>query len=199
MPSLKDLKNRIASVKSTRKITKAMQMVAAAKLRRAEDAARQARPYAERFNAVMAGLAGSVARVGHRAAAARRDRQGGHAPSRRDDRRAGAVRRLQLDDRAAGETARRQAAHRGQDGEDPDRRQEGARAAAPRLWQPADRACRPVGRSAGRLRRRAGRRQTGARPVRRRRVRRRDDLLQPVCERDQPGADRATDHSRQVR
>ncbi len=61
MPSLKDLKNRIASVKSTRKITKAMQMVAAAKLRRAQDAAEAARPYAERFNAVMAGLAASVA------------------------------------------------------------------------------------------------------------------------------------------
>jgi F-type H+-transporting ATPase subunit gamma len=57
MPSLKALKNRIASVKSTRKITKAMQMVAAAKLRRAQDAAEAARPYAERFNAVMAGLA----------------------------------------------------------------------------------------------------------------------------------------------
>ena len=56
MPSLKDLKNRIESVKSTRKITKAMQMVAAAKLRRAQDAAEQARPYTERFNAVMAGL-----------------------------------------------------------------------------------------------------------------------------------------------
>jgi len=61
MPSLKDLKNRIASVKSTRKITKAMQMVAAAKLRRAQDAAEAARPYTERFNAVMAGLAGASA------------------------------------------------------------------------------------------------------------------------------------------
>jgi F-type H+-transporting ATPase subunit gamma len=60
MPSLKDLKNRIGSVKSTRKITKAMQMVAAAKLRRAQEAAEAARPYAERFNAVMAGLASSV-------------------------------------------------------------------------------------------------------------------------------------------
>ncbi|MBV2359080.1 F0F1 ATP synthase subunit gamma [Thalassococcus sp. CAU 1522] len=60
MPNLKDLKNRIASVKSTRKITKAMQMVAAAKLRRAQDAAEQARPYSERFNAVMAALAASV-------------------------------------------------------------------------------------------------------------------------------------------
>ncbi len=61
MPSLKALKNRINSVKSTRKITKAMQMVAAAKLRRAQEAAEAARPYAERFNAVMAGLASSVA------------------------------------------------------------------------------------------------------------------------------------------
>ncbi|MEZ5733353.1 MAG: F0F1 ATP synthase subunit gamma [Paracoccaceae bacterium] len=61
MPSLKDLKNRIASVKSTRKITKAMQMVSAAKLRRAQDAAEAARPYAERMNGVMAGLSASVA------------------------------------------------------------------------------------------------------------------------------------------
>ena len=60
MPSLKDLKNRIQSVKNTRKITKAMQMVAAAKLRRAQEAAEDSRPYAERFNAVMAGLAAAV-------------------------------------------------------------------------------------------------------------------------------------------
>ena len=60
MANLKDLKNRIASVKSTRKITKAMQMVAAAKLRRAQEAAEMSRPYAERFNAVMARLASSV-------------------------------------------------------------------------------------------------------------------------------------------
>ena len=60
MPSLKDLKNRIATVKNTRKITKAMQMVAAAKLRRAQDSAVAARPYALRLNAVVAGLAASV-------------------------------------------------------------------------------------------------------------------------------------------
>ncbi len=60
MPSLKDLKNRIESVKSTRKITKAMQMVAAAKLRRAQEAAEAARPYAERFDAVLSGLAKSM-------------------------------------------------------------------------------------------------------------------------------------------
>jgi F-type H+-transporting ATPase subunit gamma len=66
MPSLKDLKNRIESVKSTRKITKAMQMVAAAKLRRAQDAAEQARPYAERFDAVLAQLAQGVGDTGPR-------------------------------------------------------------------------------------------------------------------------------------
>ena len=66
MASLKDLKNRIASVKSTRKITKAMQMVAAAKLRRAQDAAEAARPYAERFNAVLAQLAQGVGDGGPR-------------------------------------------------------------------------------------------------------------------------------------
>ena len=57
MASLKDMRNRIASVKATRKITKAMQMVAAAKLRRAQDAATAARPYAERMDRVLANLA----------------------------------------------------------------------------------------------------------------------------------------------
>ena len=61
MPSLKDLRNRIASVKATQKITKAMQMVAAAKLRRAQMAAEAARPYAERMGAVLANLAGGSA------------------------------------------------------------------------------------------------------------------------------------------
>jgi F-type H+-transporting ATPase subunit gamma len=60
MPSLKDLKIRIASVKSTRKITKAMQMVAAAKLRRAQESAEAARPYAERMEAVLGNLASGV-------------------------------------------------------------------------------------------------------------------------------------------
>lgn len=56
MPSLKDLKNRISSVKSTQKITKAMQMVASAKLRKAQEAAEAARPYAERMDTVLEGL-----------------------------------------------------------------------------------------------------------------------------------------------
>jgi F-type H+-transporting ATPase subunit gamma len=61
MASLKELKGRINSVKSTQKITKAKQMVAAAKLRKAQAAAEAARPYASRFAVVMGNLAGKVA------------------------------------------------------------------------------------------------------------------------------------------
>ena len=60
MPSLKDLRNRIASVKATQKITKAMKMVAAAKLRRAQEAAEAARPYSQRMGAVLANIAQAV-------------------------------------------------------------------------------------------------------------------------------------------
>ncbi len=60
MPSLKDLKNRIASVKATQKITKAMKMVAAAKLRRAQEAAEAARPYSQRMSAVLSNIAQAV-------------------------------------------------------------------------------------------------------------------------------------------
>jgi len=61
MPSLKALRGRINSVKSTRKITQAMKMVAAAKLRRAQTQAEQARPYAERMARMLASLGASVA------------------------------------------------------------------------------------------------------------------------------------------
>jgi F-type H+-transporting ATPase subunit gamma len=60
MPSLKDLRNRIASVKSTQKITKAMQMVAVSKLRRAQASVEAARPYAEQVEAVLTNLAGAA-------------------------------------------------------------------------------------------------------------------------------------------
>ncbi len=60
MASLKDLRNRIASVKATQKITKAMQMVAAAKLRRAQQAAEAARPFSQRMDAVMANIASAI-------------------------------------------------------------------------------------------------------------------------------------------
>jgi F-type H+-transporting ATPase subunit gamma len=64
VPSLKEMRNRIGSVKATQKITKAMQMVAAAKLRRAQDAAQNARPYAARMAAVIANLAAGVSGPG---------------------------------------------------------------------------------------------------------------------------------------
>ena len=60
MPSLKDLRNRITSVKSTRKITRAMQLVAASKLKRNQEAAEAARPYAEKMQGVLANLAAGV-------------------------------------------------------------------------------------------------------------------------------------------
>src|SRR5512141_26583 len=61
MASLKDMRVRIASTKATQKITKAMQMVAASKLRRAQTAAEAARPYAERMDTVLGNIAASVA------------------------------------------------------------------------------------------------------------------------------------------
>ncbi len=64
MASLKEMRNRIGSVKSTQKITKALQMVAAAKLRRSTDAAQNARPYAQRMAAVIANLAAGVSGEG---------------------------------------------------------------------------------------------------------------------------------------
>lgn len=64
MASLKELQNRIKSVKNTQKITKAMQMVAAAKLRKAQEAAESARPYSERINAVITNLASSMVGAG---------------------------------------------------------------------------------------------------------------------------------------
>src|SRR3569833_4594002 len=64
MASLKEMRNRIGSVKPTQKITKPMQMVAAAKLRRAQDNAQNARPYAERIAAVIANLASGVSGEG---------------------------------------------------------------------------------------------------------------------------------------
>src|SRR3954462_4871216 len=64
MASLKDMRVRIASTKATQKITKAMQMVAASKLRRAQQAAEAARPYAERMDTVISNIASAVAGAG---------------------------------------------------------------------------------------------------------------------------------------
>ncbi len=81
MASLKEMRNRISSVKATQKITKAMQMVAAAKLKRSQDAAQNARPYAERMSAVISNLAAGVSGDGR--PAARRHRQRQAPPDRR--------------------------------------------------------------------------------------------------------------------
>src|SRR5437879_10463355 len=61
MPSLKDLRNRIRSVRSTQKITSAMKMVAASRLRRAQEQVEAARPYAQRMERVLASIAGRMA------------------------------------------------------------------------------------------------------------------------------------------
>ncbi len=101
MPSLKDLKNRINSVKSTRKITSAMKMVAAAKLRRAQDQAEAARPFAERMEAVLGNLSRAASGKPNAPRAAARHRLGRDASADRRHRRARAVRRLQQLDRPA--------------------------------------------------------------------------------------------------
>ena len=74
MASLKDMRVRIASTKATQKITKAMQMVAASKLRRAQTAAEAARPYAERMDAVISNIAGAAAGSGNAACRVRSTR-----------------------------------------------------------------------------------------------------------------------------
>ena len=101
MASLKDLRNRIAATKATQKITKAMQMVAASKLRRAQAAAEAARPYAERMDKVLGNIAASVAGPRLGAAAAARHRRRSRASARGLHRRARPVRAVQLGDRAA--------------------------------------------------------------------------------------------------
>ena len=133
MPSLKDLKNRIGSVKNTRKITKAMQMVAAAKLRRAQEAAEAARPFAERMTAVMSALAAGVGTgEGAPKLLAGNGRDQVHLLVVMTTERGlcgGFNSSIVKLARAAGERA----GGAGQDGEDPDRRQEGPRAAEARL------------------------------------------------------------------
>ena len=193
MPSLKDLRNRIGSVKATRKITKAMQMVAAAKLRRAQEAATSARPYAERMDRLLGNLGARANRV-ECPEAAGRHRQGRGASADRHDRRARPVRRLQFEHRQARQGRRHAAARGRQDRQDHRRRPQGRRQPAPRPRQPDHRSRRPARAQADRLRR--GRRHCpqGARPVRGRRVRRRHPLLLRVqvgddAEADRPAAD----------
>ena len=105
MASLKDMRVRIAATKATQKITKAMQMVAASKLRRAQAAAEAARPYAESMETVLGNIAAIGGGAGRGAQAARRHRQRPRPSAGRLHRRARAVRPVQLGDRAAGARA----------------------------------------------------------------------------------------------
>ena len=100
MPSLKDLKTRINSVKSTQKITSAMKMVAAAKLRRAQDSAEKGRPYADRMQQIINSLAAKAdpASAPQLLVGNGRDK---NASSGGDLRRSRSVRRLQRRDHAA--------------------------------------------------------------------------------------------------
>ena len=196
MASLKDLRNRIASVKATQKITKAMQMVAAAKLRRAQAAAEAARPYAERMDdgARQYRRRGVGGRSAPRAAGRHRRGQtcicSSSAPAERGLCGAfnSSIARLARD--------QRERAHcRGQDGQDPLRRQEGLRPAAPPVRQAHHRADRTARRAPDRLRRRRCDRQEDHRAVRGRRVRRRDAVLLALPVGDRADPDRAADHS----
>ena len=156
MPSLKTFRNRIASVKATRKITRAMQMVAASKLKRAQDAALAARPYAEKMQEVIASLTGSMDAALGRAATAHRHGQRTDPSSDRRHRRPRPVRRLQHQHRQAG--ARRHIetpAARGKYDQNPLRRAQGPRSAEAPIRRDDPRYVRDAGRQAHRLFRRA--------------------------------------------
>ena len=137
MPNLKDMRVRIAATKATQKITKAMQMVAASKLRRAQAAAEAARPYAERMEKVLGNIAASVAGSSIRRRGCSRHRQRPRASPARLHRRARAVRPVQFGDRAARPRARQCADRRRQGGQVLLRRTQGLRAAR-RLYEQAD-------------------------------------------------------------
>ena len=135
MASLKDMRVRIAATKATQKITKAMQMVAASKLRRAQAAAEAARPYAERMeqSARLDRRGGCWQRFGATAAGRHRQRQGPSAGGLH--RRARALRPVQLVDRAPGARKGECAHRRRQRGQDSLRRPQGLRPAAPAIRQ----------------------------------------------------------------
>ena len=194
MASLKELRNRIASVKATQKITRAMQMVAASKLRRAQAAAEAARPYAARMSAVLANLAATLA--------GRADAPRLLAGTGRDETHLlvvctaerglcgafnSSIARLARDHalRLTGEGKKVKILCVGKKGLDVLRRQ-----FASQIIDLVD--LREVKRLGFRRRRRD--RRQGARPVRRRRVRRLHAVLFRVQVGDQPGADGAAAH-----
>ena len=159
MASLKDMRVRIASTKATQKITKAMQMVAASKLRRAQAAAEAARPYAERMEKVLGNIASSVTRHQFRAAAARRHRQGPGPSDGGLHRRARPVRRVQFVDRPARAREDQCAGGRGQDRQDSLRRPQGRRPAPPAICVADHRGDRAAREDARLRARREGRRE----------------------------------------
>ena len=196
MASLKDLRNRIASTKATQKITKAMQMVAASKLRRAQTAALAARPYAEHMDKVLGNIASAVSDLDSRTAAARRHRPRSGPPARRVHGRARPVRPVQFGDRAARARTRQAADERGQGGQDPLRRPQGLRA-APAPVREADHRVRS---SCARVRtlgfeHAADDRRKDHRAVRAGRVRRLHPVLLALQVGDRADPDRAADHS----
>ena len=200
MPSLKDLKIRIASVKSTRKITKAMQMVAAAKLRRAQEAAEAARPYAERMEAVLGNLAAGVGKSALGAEAPRRHRPGARPTSSSSPppsaasaaastpRSCGSPAPTPPKLLADGKTVKILTV--GKKGREQLRRDHRQAPRRPR---------RPLGRQAARLHRRPRHRPRRDAPLQRRRVRRLHHLLQPLPVGDQPDPDRAPADPRRLR
>src|SRR6201990_1279814 len=117
MASLKDMRVRIASTKATQKITKAMQMVAASKLRRAQTAAEAARPYAEKMDAVISNIACAAAGSPRAPGLLGRSRRGQGASVAVLHRGTRPVRRIQLLDRASRPRARPDADEPGQRGQ----------------------------------------------------------------------------------
>ena len=199
MPSLKDLRNRIASVKSTQKITKAMQMVAVSKLRRAQSAAEAARPYAERMEAVLANLAAGAA-TGRR----RRALLAGNGADQTHllvvcTGERGLCGAFNTSIVRLAREQRQRARGRGQDGQDPLRRQEGLRPASPHAREGDHRPDRSARRAHDHLRHRAADRRARARDVRGGRVRRLHAVLRPLQVGDLADPDRPAAHSRRAR
>ena len=198
MASLKDMRVRIASTKATQKITKAMQMVAASKLRRAQAAAEAARPYAERMEKVL----GNIAADGHRhqfgAEASGRHRRRSGASAGGLHRRARPVRRVQLVDRPARAREDQRADRGRQDRENPLRRPQGRRPASPPIRLADHRGDRAAREDAGLRARRAGQPEDH-RALRGRPVRRRHAVLLALQVGDLADPDGAADHPAGVR
>ncbi len=191
MPSLKDLRVRIRSVKSTQKITSAMKMVAASRLRRAQEQAEAARPYAQRMERMLNSLAGKMAGMpGAPPLLAGTGRDAVHLMivASSDRGLAGGFNGTIL--REARRQIRR-AAGRGQDRQDPDGRPQGPRFAAARLRQADRREPDRYRAQARRVQRSQDDLREGPRDVRRGRLRYLHDRLQPLQIGDDPDRDGA--------